>query len=90
MTPVCTLSYLKPVTITFIINALFAGNKAKGQISKWVFQENKVRKNFPKNEPFLKHSFWDSPFCLITDVFRIIDKTTKKQPVKERGKSIQI
>ena len=87
----------------FIIN--FVGNKAKGRISKRVFQENKSTPNFPKNEHFLplirtrtcayqrvrnvwcayqgvrnvcfsenlacfvfmKHPFWDSPFCRITD-----------------------
>ena len=39
----------------------FVVNKAKGRISKRVFQENKAR------QIFLKHPFWDSPFCLITD-----------------------
>ena len=29
------------------------GNKAKGRISKQVFQENKGAPNFPKNEHFL-------------------------------------
>ena len=69
------------------------GNKPKGQISKWVFEENKARQIFWKtNIPdslicacayqgvrnvrfsenlacfvFLKHPFWDSPFCLITN-----------------------
>ena len=31
----------------------FVNIKAKGQISKWVFQENKARPNFSKNERFL-------------------------------------
>ena len=71
------------------------GNKAKGQISKRVFQENKARHIFRKTNisyplihtrtctyhwvgnvrvsenltrfVFLKHSFWDSLFYLITD-----------------------
>ena len=71
------------------------GNKAKGQISKWVFQEIKACQIFRKtnisypliltrtcayqglrNVRFsenlvcfvvLKHPFWDSPFCLITN-----------------------
>ena len=70
------------------------GNKAKGQISKRVFQEKKARQIFWKMNisyplihkricayegvrnvsfsenlacfVFLKHPFWDSPFCLIT------------------------
>ena len=53
----------------------FVGNKAKGQISKRVFQEKKVNQIF-RNKifqiltfVFLKHPFLDSPFCLITDVF---------------------
>ena len=29
------------------------GNKAKGQISKWMFQENKTRQIFRKNKHFL-------------------------------------
>ena len=29
------------------------GSKAKGQIPKWMFQENKTRQNFPKNQHFL-------------------------------------
>ena len=76
---------------------LFVGNKAKGRISKRVFQENEARQIFWKTNisyplirtltcayqgvrnvcfsenlacfVFLKHPFWDSPFCLITDVF---------------------
>ena len=72
-------------------------SKAKGRISKRVFQEKKARQIFRKtnifyplictrtctyqgvknvrfseNLPcflFLKHSFWDSPFCLLTDEF---------------------
>ena len=65
------------------------GNRAKGRISKRVFQENKARQIFRKTNisyplirtqvrnvrfsenltcfVFLKHPFWDSPFCLITD-----------------------
>ena len=52
------------------------GNKAKGRISKRLFQENKARqifrktKNFSENLAcfvFLKHPFSNSPFCLITD-----------------------
>ena len=63
------------------------GNKAKGRISKRVFQENKGAPNFPKNEHFLhvhmgKEMFvfrkiwrvllWDYPFCFITDENREI------------------
>ena len=71
------------------------GNKAKGRISKRLFQESKPRQIFRKTNisyplirtrrcayqgvrnvrfsgnlacfVFLKHSFWDSPFYLITD-----------------------
>ena len=73
----------------------FVGNKAKGRISKRVFQEDKAHQIFRKTNisylpirtrtcayqgvqnvrfsenlvcfVFLKHPFWDSPFCLITD-----------------------
>ena len=51
----------------------YVGNKAKGRISKRVFQENKCQnlENFiSKNLAyflFLKHPFWDLTFCLITD-----------------------
>ena len=31
----------------------FVGNKAKGRISRRVFQENKLQPNFPENEHFL-------------------------------------
>ena len=77
--------------------AHFDGKKAKGQISKWLFQENKSHQKFQKMNisytlirtrhvhvhvkgvrnvhfsenlacfVFLKHPFWDSPFCLIAD-----------------------
>ena len=83
----------------------FVGNKAKGWISKRVFQESKARQNARKTNisyplirtrtsayqevrnvcfseslacfAFLKHPFWDSPFCLITDGFSksLTDKT---------------
>ena len=66
------------------------GNKAKGRISKWMFQQNKARQISQKTNifyplistrtcvknvflenlacfVFLKHSFWDSTFCLITN-----------------------
>ena len=47
------------------------GNKAKGRISKRVFQENKARQIFRKTNisyPLIRtHPFWDSTFCLITD-----------------------
>ena len=74
---------------------VFVGNKAKGRMSKRVFQENKARQIFRKTNisyplirtrtcvyqgvrnvrfsenlacfVFLKHLFWDSPFCLITE-----------------------
>ena len=52
----------------------FVDNKAKGRITKRVFQENKkcsrnVRflENLTCFVFLLKHPFWDSPFCLITD-----------------------
>ena len=69
----------------------FVGNKAKGRISKQVFQENKARQIFRKTNisyplirtrkisenlayfVFLKHPFWDSPFCLITDEFVFVE-----------------
>ena len=75
-------------------NICIAGNKAKGRISKRVFQE-KARQIFRKTNisyplirtrtcvyqgvrnvrfsenlacfVFLKHPFWDSPFCFLTD-----------------------
>ena len=79
------------------MNTHFVRNKAKGRISKRVFQENKAWQVFRKtNLPpdthmcvwvswgknvrfsenlacfvFLKHPFWDSPFCIITDGFQI-------------------
>ena len=37
------------------------GNRAKGRISKRMFQENKARQIFRK-----KRTFRDSPFCFIT------------------------
>ena len=46
---------------------LFVSNKARGRISKWVFQESKTS-NFPKNEPFLSpdtHMYVLSPFPLL-------------------------
>ena len=68
------------VMFSFQLNIV--GNKAKGRISKRVFQENKAHQifrktkflttrkhttpNFPKNELFLIN-VWDSPFGLITD-----------------------
>ena len=56
----------------------FVGNKPKGRISKRVIQENKARQIFRKTNisyplknlacfVFLKHPFWNSPICLITD-----------------------
>ena len=57
----------------------FVGNKAKGRISKRVFQENEARQIFRKTNifypltrtrtcfVFFKHPFWDSPLCFITD-----------------------
>ena len=84
----------KKLTFKFTL----VGNKAKGQISKRVFQENKARQVFRRTNisyplmrtrtyayqrvrnvrfsenlarfVFLKHPFWDSPFCLIIDEFR--------------------
>ena len=75
-------------------NGEFVSNKAKGRISKRVFQEHKAHQIFRKmniSNPlirtrtcayqgvrnvrfsenlacfvFLKHPFWDSPFCFIT------------------------
>ena len=66
-----------------IASTYFVGNKAKGQISKRVFQENKTGQIFRKMKisyplirtrtlvcfVFLKHPFSDSPFSLITDDF---------------------
>ena len=85
------------IKTSLFLRPFFVGNKAKGQISKPVFQENKVRQIFPKTSisyhpirartcayqgvknagfsensacfVFLKNSFWDSPFCLITVIF---------------------
>ena len=58
----------------------FVCNKTKGRISKWVFQEKKASPISRKTNislkcsffgkfsfVFLKHPFWDSHFCLITD-----------------------
>ena len=46
-------------------------NKAKGRISKPVFQENKASQIFPKTNIsctlIRTRTFWDSPFCFITD-----------------------
>ena len=66
-----------------IASTYFVGNKAKGQISKRVFQENKTGQIFRKMKisyplirtrtlvcfVFLKHPFSDSPFSLITNDF---------------------
>ena len=82
-------------SLLLIIKLHFVGNKAKGRISKRMFQESKARQNFWKTNisyplkrtctcayqevrnvcfsvivayfAFLKHSFWDLPFCLIID-----------------------
>ena len=35
------------------VKGQFVGNKSRGRISKWVFQENKARPTFRKNEHFL-------------------------------------
>ena len=43
---------LKKIYLHKYWRSQFVGNKAKGRISKWVFQENKVHQNFPKNEQF--------------------------------------
>ena len=84
----------------------FVGNKAKGRISKPVFQENKARQIFrktnifyplirPRTCPyqgvknvrfsenlacflFLKHRFWDSLFCLITEELWNVGKWDKE------------
>ena len=69
----------------------FVGNKAKGRISKRVFQENKTHQTFRKTNisyplrvrnihfsenlvcfVFLKHPFWDLPFCLLPHYRRFI------------------
>ena len=55
------------------------GNKAKGRISKRIFQENKAQQNFSENLAcfvFLKHPFWDLPFYLITDKMKFKKKET--------------
>ena len=47
---------------------IFDGNKAKGRISKRVFQENKARKIYQKTNisyPLIR------PLCLITDIFSV-------------------
>ena len=90
------------VSHSHYLTASLVGNKAKGRISKQVFQENKARQIFRKTNisyllirtrtcayqgvrnvrfsenlacfVFLKHPFWDSPFCLITDELNIFTK----------------
>ena len=87
--------------------SLFISHKAKGRISKRMFQESKACQNFRKTNisyllirtstcvyqgvrnvcfseilacfAFLKHPFWDSPFCLITDVFIMIQNFSKTE-----------
>ena len=81
----------------YVLLQHFVVNKAKGRISKRVFQKNKARQIFRKTNisypdthtyvcvsgvrnvrfsenlacfVFLKHPFWDSPFCLINDDLR--------------------
>ena len=44
------------------------GNKAKGRISKRVFQENKARQIFPKNEHFLPPDTATTPAILPDDL----------------------
>ena len=86
-------SYMQPL----LFETFKRHSKAKGRISKRVFQEKKAREIFRKTNIFyplictrtctyqgvknvrfsenftcflfLKHPFWDSPFCLITDEF---------------------
>ena len=76
-------TYSYPMRCKALHLQYFVGNKAKGQISKRVFPKNKARQIFWKTNMsyplihwyvenlacyvFLKHPFWDSPFCLITD-----------------------
>ena len=75
--------YYRVKSNPFEIGFEFVGNKTKGRISKRVFQENKARQIFWKTNisypfirtrtcfVFLKHPFWDSPFCLITNEFTV-------------------
>ena len=42
------VNYIKFKILLEDINIQFVGNKAKGRISKRVFQESKARQNFPK------------------------------------------
>ena len=52
--------WLYPIKVGFLVektmeataSIVVVGNKPKGRISKWVFQENSTP-NFPKNEHFL-------------------------------------
>ena len=49
-------------------NVKLVGNKAKGRISKLVFQENKARQIFQKNEHFLPintHTFLSFYICVL-------------------------
>ena len=50
---------VKAISLSVVVS-----NKAKGRISNWVFQENKARQIFQKNERFLP---LHTHFCLITD-----------------------
>ena len=74
--------FVKNVLLQWCPQGKFVGNKAEGRISQRVFHENKARQIFWKKKTFLtpfpfsenlacfvflKHPFWDSPFCLITD-----------------------
>ena len=75
------------VTLSFL---QFVGNKAKGRIWKQVFQEKQSTYQrvgnvcFSENLAcfvFLKHPFWDSPFCLITEEL-FVSKRWINQPQK--------
>ena len=54
----------RPSIVKAISLSVVVSNKAKGRISNWVFQENKARQIFQKNERFLP---LHTHFCLITD-----------------------
>ena len=56
-----------------------AGNKAKGRASKRVFQENKARQNFSKNEHFLPLIRIQLLFSISQQKYRRIRKPENKK-----------
>ena len=70
-----------------LIVRYFVGNKAKGRISKRTCAYQGARNVcFWENLAcfvFLKHRFWDSPFCLITDDLTVSFPESSNQNLRD-------